>query len=101
MIYARSIVVPEPSKSAYLPYDNAAEQYPEFNNDDFPMGISWRFTCEESKLGNYFGANPDAPHYLTPVFFKPAVLENIAESTIECPKKRLQCDSQWASRLTI
>lgn len=31
-------------------------------------------TCDPSKLQNNFGANPDAPHYLTPVFFDSAVL---------------------------
>lgn len=31
-------------------------------------------TCDPSKLSNYFGANPTAPHYLTPVFFDSAVL---------------------------
>ena len=25
-------------------------------------------------MSNYFGANPDAPHYLTPIFFDSAVL---------------------------
>ena len=32
------------------------------------------YTCDPSKLSNYFGANPDAPHYLTPIFFDSAVL---------------------------
>lgn len=33
------------------------------------------FTCEESKLANFFGANPKAPHFLTPIFFKKGVLD--------------------------
>lgn len=32
------------------------------------------FTCDENKLANYFGANPDAPHFLTPVYFRREVL---------------------------
>lgn len=32
-------------------------------------------TCDPGKLANYFGANPDAPHYLTPVFFRREVLQ--------------------------
>lgn len=31
-------------------------------------------TCNEAKLSNYFGANPGAPHYLTPVCFRKEVL---------------------------
>ena len=33
------------------------------------------FTCNEAELANYFGANPDAPHFLTPVFFDIKVLD--------------------------
>ena len=32
------------------------------------------YTSEPSKLANYFGANPNAPHYLTPIFFRKEVL---------------------------
>lgn len=46
---------------------------------DFIIGIDddgkeIHHTCDPSKLSNYFGANPTAPHYLTPVFFDSAVL---------------------------
>jgi hypothetical protein len=34
-----------------------------------------RHTCDPDKLANYFGKNPEAPHYLTPVFFRAEVLE--------------------------
>ena len=33
------------------------------------------FTCEESKLANFFGANPSAPNFLTHIFFKKEVLD--------------------------
>jgi len=33
------------------------------------------FTCNEKELANYFGANPNAPHFLTPVFFDIKVLD--------------------------
>lgn len=32
------------------------------------------YTSDPDRLANYFGANPDAPHYLTPVFFRRDVL---------------------------
>ncbi|MGB6680259.1 MAG: hypothetical protein WBF08_02900 [Candidatus Bathyarchaeia archaeon] len=32
------------------------------------------YSCNPNILANYFGANPDAPHYLTPVFFSKDVL---------------------------
>lgn len=33
------------------------------------------FTCNENMLANYFGANPEAPHFLTPTYFKISVLD--------------------------
>ncbi len=46
---------------------------------DFIIGIDEngkeiRHTCNPKELSNYFGANPTAPHYLTPVYFDSAVL---------------------------
>lgn len=46
---------------------------------DFIIGLDENgkerlFTCNEDKLANYFGKNPDSPHYLTPVLFKKDVL---------------------------
>jgi hypothetical protein len=37
-------------------------------------GKSKEFTSDEEKLANYFGKNPDAPDYLTPVYFSLDVL---------------------------
>src|SRR3989338_9753399 len=38
-------------------------------------GKKIKYTCDGSKLENYFGANLNAPHFLTPVFFKKEVLD--------------------------
>ena len=50
-------------------YENFIIDYDEDENEEF------EFTCNEDKLANYFGANPDAPHFLTPVFFYIKVLD--------------------------
>jgi hypothetical protein len=52
-----------------------ARSYESFiiGTDDLDNAIE--FTCDSDALANYFGANPEAPHFLTPVFFKRAVLE--------------------------
>lgn len=39
------------------------------------------FTCDERKLANYFGANPEAPHFLTPIFFNRTVLNKYKTDT--------------------
>ena len=38
-------------------------------------GKEIKFTCDESKLANFFGANPNAPNFLTRIFFKKDVLD--------------------------
>ena len=55
------------------PY-NEKKQYIEFVVGVDDNGRELHYTCDPSKLSNYFGANPDAPHYLTPIFFDSAVL---------------------------
>lgn len=55
------------------PY-NEKKQYIEFIVGVDDNGRELHYTCDPSKLSNYFGANPDAPHCLTPIFFDSAVL---------------------------
>lgn len=55
------------------PY-NEKKQYIEFIVGVDDNGRELHYTCDPSKLSNYFGANTDAPHYLTPIFFDSAVL---------------------------
>lgn len=33
------------------------------------------YTCDENELANYFGANPQAPHFLTPIYFDIKILD--------------------------
>lgn len=38
-------------------------------------GEEVKFECNESKLANNFGSNPDSPHFLTPTYFNIKVLD--------------------------
>lgn len=55
------------------------------------------YTSSPSKLANYFGANPDAPHYLTAISFNKDVLDKYYKQ----PRKykieygRLTCGNLW------
>ncbi len=55
------------------------------------------YTCDPSMLKNNFGANPNAPHYLTPIAFKKEVLKKY----IDHPDKykvtvdHIFCGSLW------
>lgn len=50
------------------------KEYEDFQFSDKSKDVT-KHTCDKSKLANYFGANPDAPHFLTPIFFDKEVLE--------------------------
>lgn len=39
------------------------------------------YSCNPDVLANYFGANPEAPHYLTPVFFRKEVMQKYYNSS--------------------
>ena len=58
-------------------------------------------TCEEDKLANYFGKNPGAPQYVTPVFFRKEVLNKYYSQ----PDKytvddgNLRCGGLWSLRM--
>lgn len=77
------------------------ENYIEFiigTNDD---GKPISYTCDPGALANYFGANPDAPNFLTPVFFRPDVLTKYyadpAKYSVE--DGYLRCGSLWGLRM--
>lgn len=50
-------------------------QYADFTIGVSPSGKLIMHTCNPNKLANLFGANPSEPQFLTPVFFKTAVLD--------------------------
>lgn len=73
---------------------------------DFVIGVNEEgkeiyHTCNPNKLANYFGANPGAPHYLTPIFFRKEVLAkyyaNPEKYSVE--DNYLKCGGLWGLRL--
>jgi len=58
-----------------------------------------KFTCDPDRLANYFGANPDAPHYLTPVFFRNEVMQKYyGSSDYEIEDGHLRRRGAWSLR---
>jgi hypothetical protein len=71
----KKLLAPLPKEqSGRWPFRETKESFPTFIIGRDNDGNDVEFTCEEGKLANYFGANPGAPHYLTPVHFRPDVL---------------------------
>jgi hypothetical protein len=58
------------------------------------------FTCNPDLLANYFGANPSAPLYQTPVFFRKSVMKKYYDSSeYEICDGQLSRPGAWSLRL--
>ena len=64
-------------------------------------GSSLEYSCDPDELANYFGANPNAPHYVTPVFFRRDVLQKYYEDTDKYAVEDgyLRCGGLWGVRI--
>jgi hypothetical protein len=76
-VLGKKLVPPLPkSKSGKWPYDgDTEEQYATFVIGVDGDGDAVENTCDPDQLANFFGANPEAPLYVTPVHFKVSVLQ--------------------------
>lgn len=73
-IYAKKIITGcNLCDSNIWPY-NEKRTYIEYIIGVDDAGKEIKYTCNPNMLSNYLGANPSAPHYLTPVYFDAAVL---------------------------
>ena len=97
----RIIKAPPRERCRIWPWDKvAADEYTEFIISEDEYGEPVRWTCNPDSLRNYYGKNPDAPHYLTPVFFKPEVLSRYYDSDdYEVRDAYLSCGQLWGVNL--
>lgn len=97
VLMGKRIIMPLPiEECGYWPYERKREYI------DFIIGIDnhgepKQYTCNPDMLANYFGANPDAPHYLTPVFFQKEVLQKYFAhpELYSIEDGRLRCRTLW------
>lgn len=99
MIYAKTVIRGcAIADCGYWPYDEDSRDYEDYIIGVNEDGDDIMFTSEPSKLANYYGANPEAPHYLTPVFFRREVLQkyynNPDRFTVEAGI--IRCGTRWS-----
>lgn len=86
--------------SGIYPYEKQ-KKYTDFIIRVDENGENVTYNCHPKKLLNSFGANPDAPHYLTPVFFRREVLNkyytNPEKFSVE--DSYLRCSGLWDLRM--
>lgn len=97
-LYGKKLITPPKVKNKErLP----KEPFQDFIIGQKPDGSPVLHMCDPEQLANYFGKNPSAPHYLTPVHFRPEVLQKYFGD----PEKYsvedgyLRCGSLWGLRL--
>lgn len=97
VLMGKRVVFPKPvEECGYWPYEKE-RSYKNFIIGIDEYGEPRTFTSDPDKLSNYFGANPGAPHYLTPVFFKKEVLQRYLShpDRYSVEDGYLRCQSLW------
>jgi hypothetical protein len=97
-VLGKKYVMPGPRPNIL---DNKPQQYHDFIIGSDANGNEIRHTCDPDQLADYFGANPEAPHYLTPVFFRNEALSKYyAEpEKYEVDDGLIRCMSLWTLRI--
>lgn len=101
LLMGKRIILPRPiEECGYYPFEEK-DEYLEFIIETDEYGDNKYFTSDPDKLSNKFGANPNAPNYLTPVFFNKEVLHKyISHPEIyDIADGYLSCGSLWCLRL--
>ena len=101
--YLATRVIPPPpvERSGIWPYEEVDDYFPDFVIGYDDEGEELRHSCNPDALANYFGANPEAPDYLTPVFFRRDVLHKYYDN----PEKyavedgSIRCWGSWILRM--
>lgn len=99
---ATKVIPPGPVETCGIwPYEDKDQHYPEFIIGEDEQGRPIKFTCDPEHLANYFGKNPDAPHYLTPVHFRRDVLAKYYDSPelYSVEDGYLRCAGLWGVQI--
>ena len=102
LLMGKKVILPPPrSECGQWPFTRQAEvDYPEFVIGETPEGDPIKSTCDPDALDNCFDLNPGAPHYLTPVYFTPEVLDRYySDPKYEVRDSYLACGGLWGVRV--
>lgn len=101
--YLATRVFPPPAieRCGVWPFEEEDTHYPEFIIGTDGDGRDVSFSCDHERLANYFGANPEAPHYLTPVDFRRDVLKKYYDKPelYSIEDGYLRCGGLWGLRM--
>ncbi len=102
LLLGKKLILPPPrSECGEGPFGREEDVgYPEFVVGETAAGEPIKSTCDPDALGDYFGRNPDALNYVTPVYFALDVLDRYhADSKYDVSDGHLACGGLWDMRL--
>jgi hypothetical protein len=100
-LLGKKIVLPPPREECDIWPFRAPKEYLDFIIDEDERGRPVEHSCNPEGLANNFGKNPDAPHYLTRVFFQREVLRKYYENSdqYEVGDGDIECQGMWHLRV--
>ena len=101
-LLGKKLIEPLPRKEmGKWPFEKPKEPDETFIIGRDADGKPVEFTCDPEKLANYFGKNPDAPHYMTPVHFERSVLQHYYDhpERYTVTDGHLQCAGLWGMHI--
>ena len=83
------------------PTRRTKRNYEEFTIGIDGLGAPTYYTSDPDQLANYFGANPEAPNFLTPVYFRREVLAKyyVNPERFSVEDGYLRCGGLWGLRM--
>lgn len=95
------IAPPSVKECGAWPYEKDERRFAEYIIGVDQKGHEIRHTCDPDTLANYFGANPGAPNFLTPVWFRREVLQKYydAPQKYEVEDGYIRCGSLWGLKI--
>lgn len=99
---ATKVMPPPPlERCGIWPYEVEDNYFPEFIVGTDENGSPVRASCDPARLDNYFGLNPGAPDYLTPVHFRRDVLVRYYDrpDLYKVSDGEIYCASLWSLRI--
>ncbi|RKM63032.1 hypothetical protein D6856_02610 [Butyrivibrio sp. XB500-5] len=102
-LLGKKVFMPRDKKTCgYWPFEKE-RKYVDYIIGSDEYGEPITFNSNPDKLGNYFGGNPTAPHYLTPVFFKKDVLHKYMSepSRFTIKDGYLSCGYLWGLSIDV
>jgi hypothetical protein len=100
-LFGKCLFPPPPQEESNLWPFERPERFESFLIGVASEGQEVIHTSDPSELANYFGTNPDSPHYLTPVYFRREVLNKYyAEpDRYSVEDGYVRCAGLWGLRL--